>query len=83
MPHNKYVSLRTTVTLSDAAQKLVTEYAESCRVSTSRAISDLVECSASRKPRIKMVNGIATFDVELRDAPLTTEQVRQLEDEPW
>ena len=77
------MSLRTTVTLSDTAQKLVEEYAESCRVSTSRAISDLVERSAPRKPRIKMVNGLAVFDVELEGGPITTEHVRQLEDEPW
>ena len=77
------MSIRTTVTLSDTAQKLVEEYAESCRVSTSRAISDLVERSAPRKPRIKMVNGLAVFDVELNGGSITTEQVRQLEDEPW
>lgn len=77
------MSIRTTVTLSDTAQKLVEEYAESCRVSTSRAISDLVERSAPRKPRIKMVNGLAVFDVELNDGSITTEQVRQLEDESW
>jgi hypothetical protein len=83
MRHNTFMSIRTTVTLSDTAQKLVEEYAESCRVSTSRAISDLVERSAPRKPRIKMVNGLAVFDVELNDGSITTEQVRQLEDESW
>jgi len=77
------MSIRTTVTLSDTAQKLVTEYAESCRVSTSRAVSDLIERSVPRKPRIKMVNGLAVFDVELEGGSITTDQVRQLEDESW
>jgi hypothetical protein len=81
--HNAYMSIRTTVTLSDAAQKLVTEYAESCRVSTSRAVSDLIERSIPRKPRIKMVNGLAVFDVKLENGSITTEQVRQLEDDAW
>jgi hypothetical protein len=83
MHHNEKMSTRTTVTLSDTAQKLVAEYAESCRVSTSRAVSDLIERSVPRKPRIKMMNGLAVFDVELEGGSITTEQVRELEDEPW
>ena len=83
MAHNGDMSFRTTVTLSDEAQKLAKEYAESCRVSMSRAVSDLLERSAPRTPRIKMVNGLAVFDVELDGGSITTEQVRQLEDEPW
>jgi hypothetical protein len=83
MLHNDYMSLRTTVTLSDMAQKLVTEYAESCNVSTSRAISDLVERSAPQKPRIKMVNGFALFDFPVKGGQITTEDVRRLEDESW
>ena len=75
------MGLRTTVTLSDTAQKLVEEYAESCRVSTSRAISDLVERSAPRKPRIKMVNGLAVFDFPVKGGKITTEDIRRLEDE--
>jgi hypothetical protein len=81
--HNDPMGLRTTVTLSDAAQKLVQEYAESCHVSTSRAVSDLIERSISRKPRIKMVNGLAVFDVQLEGGSITTEKVRRLEDEAW
>jgi hypothetical protein len=83
MLHNKNMSTRTTVTLSDTAQKLVTEYAESCQVSTSRAVSDLIERSAPRKPRIKMMNGFALFDFPVKGGQITTEDVRRLEDEPW
>jgi hypothetical protein len=77
------MSMRTTVTLSDTAEKLVAEYAESCRVSTSRAVSDLIERSVPRKPRIKMVNGLAVFDFPIKGGTITTEDVRRLEDESW
>ena len=77
------MGIRTTVTLSDSAQKLVTEYAESCRVSTSRAVSDLIERSAPRPPRIKMVNGLVVFDFPVKGGTITTEDVRRLEDESW
>ena len=83
MPHNEYMSARVTVTLSDEAQRLVKEYAESCRVSTSRAASDLIERSAPKKPRIKMRNGFALFDFPVKGGQITTEDVRRLEDEPW
>jgi hypothetical protein len=79
--HNGRMSVRTTVTLSDTAQRLVTEYSEICQVSTSRAVSDLIERSSSRKPRIKIVNGLAVFDIELVNGPITTEEVLRLEDE--
>jgi len=77
------MGIRTTVTLSDSAQKLVTEYAESCRVSTSRAVSDLIERSAPRPPRIKMANGLAVFDFPVKGGSITTEDIRRLEDESW
>jgi hypothetical protein len=83
MLHNKSMSTRTTVTLSDTAQKLVTEYAESCHVSTSRAVSELIERSAPRKPRIKMMKGFALFDFPVKGGQITTEDVRRLEDESW
>lgn len=83
MTHNTAMSTRATVTLSDEAQRLVTEYAESCGVSTSKAVSDLIERSAPRKPRIKIVNGLGVFDVELEGGTITTEEVRRIEDQPW
>jgi len=30
-----------------------------------------------------MVNGLAVFDVKLENGSITTEQVRQLEDDAW
>jgi len=43
----------------------------------------LIEKSVVRKPRIKVVNGLAVFDVELVGGPITTEDVLKLEDESW
>ncbi len=77
------MSFRTTVTLSDAALKVVTQYSESCRVSSIRSVSDLIERSVARKPRIKMVSGVAVFDVELENGPISTEDVLRLEDESF
>ncbi len=77
------MSMRATITLSDTAQQLVKDYAESCRVSISRAASDLIERSAPRKPRIKMTDGLATFDFPVKGGTITTEDVRRLEDERW
>lgn len=71
--------MRTTVTLSDAAYELAHQYAESCDVSLSRAVSDLVERAAHKKMRIKYVDGFAVFD-EPEDGPkITTEMVKRLE----
>jgi hypothetical protein len=81
--HNCYMSSRLTITLSDEAESLVTEYAESLRVSKSKAASDLIERSAPRKPRVKIVNGLALFDFPVKGGEITTEDVRKLEDEPW
>ena len=81
--HNDSMSIRTSVTLSDTAQKLVEEYAECCHVSTSRAVSDLIERSVPKEPRIKMVNGLAVFDFPVKGGQITTEDVRRIEDESW
>ena len=75
------MSTRLTITLSDEAEALVTEYAESCRVSMSKAASDLIERSAPRKPRVKIVNGLALFDFPVKGGQITTEDVRKLETE--
>jgi len=47
------------------------------------AVSDLIQRSAPRPPRIKMVNGLAFFDFPIKGGTITTEDVRRLEDESW
>jgi predicted transcriptional regulator len=83
MMHNYYMSTRLTISLSDEAEALVTEYAESLHVSKSKAASDLIERSVPRKLRVKIVNGLALFDFPVKGGKITTEDVRRLEDEPW
>jgi predicted transcriptional regulator len=70
--------MRTTVTLSDEAAELVNQYAESARVSRSRAVSDLIVRSTRRKARIKLVNGIPVFDIP-GGRRVTTEEAKRLE----
>lgn len=74
---------RLTITLSDETQALVAAYAQNCGLSKSRAAEEMIRRSAQRKPRIKIVNGLAVFDVELKNGPLTTEQLLELEDQAW
>jgi hypothetical protein len=74
--------MRTTVTLSDEASELVKAYAESARVSLSRAVSDLIERSSRTKPRFKLVNGIAVFDIP-GGRRVTTEDVKRFEAEEF
>jgi predicted transcriptional regulator len=72
--------MRATVTLSDEAAELVNQYAESARVSRSRAVSDLIVRSARRKSRIKLINGIPVLDIP-GGRRVTTEEVKRFEAE--
>jgi len=74
---------RTTVTLSPEALEIVERFKVASGISTSGAIEALILRSEPRKPRIKMMNGLAVFDVELEDGPLTVEKILELEDQPW
>ncbi len=72
--------MRTTVTLSDEAAELVNQYAESARVSRSRAVSELVVRGGRTKSRIKLVNGIPVLDIP-GGRRVTTEEVKRFEAE--
>lgn len=75
--------MRTTLTLSDEAYEIAHEYAESCDVSLSKAVSEMVERFVQRKPRIRYEYGIPVFD-EPEDGPkITTEIVKRLEAEDY
>jgi hypothetical protein len=58
----------------------VNQYAESARVSRSRAVSDLIVRSARRKSRIKLINGIPVLDIP-GGRRVTTEEVKRFEAE--
>ena len=74
---------RTTVSLSQEAIAIVERLKSVNGFSTSGVIEELILHSEPRKPRIKMLNGLAVFDVEFEGGPLTTEQILALEDQPW
>ena len=81
--HKQTAVRRATVSLSADSSEIVERFKAATGMSTSRAIEELILRSEPRKPRIKMMNGLAVFDVELKNGTITTEEIRELEDQPW
>ena len=75
--------MRTTVTLDDETAEIATQYARGRGVSLSRAINELIQRGTRPKLRIKYVNGWPVMDLPRRDKPMTTERVKELEEESW
>lgn len=75
--------MRTTITMDEDTSKTAIQYARSRGVSLSKAISELIQRGTRSRPRIKHVDGWPVLDLPKRKQPLTTERVRQLEDEEW
>jgi hypothetical protein len=82
-PAKKTQTLRTTVSLSPLSAIVVDNFKAATGLSTSRAIEQLILRSVPRKPRVKMVNGLAVFDLPVESGSITDELLRRLEDEPW
>ena len=74
--------MRTTVTLDDETAEIAAQYARGRGVSLSRAINELI-VRGTRRARIKYVDGWPVLDLPKRRKPLTTERVKELEDESW
>lgn len=74
---------RTTVTLSPAAVEIVERMMGAAGLSLSEAVSELIERTEPRPPRIKYVDGFPTADVPLTGKRITTEDVLRAEAEPW
>jgi hypothetical protein len=74
---------RATVSLSADSSEIVERFKAATGMSTSRAIEELIRRSEPRRPRIKMVNGLAVFDFPVKGGKITTEDIRRLEDESW
>jgi hypothetical protein len=79
----KAIPRRTTVTLAAPAAEIVENFKAATGLSTSRAIEELILLSQPRKPRVKMVNGRAVFDLPIKKGSITTEQLLRLEEESW
>ena len=75
--------MRTTITMDDETAKIATEYAQGRGVSLSKAISELIQRGVRPRPRIKYVDGFPLFDLPKPKRLLTTERVKELEDESW
>jgi hypothetical protein len=75
--------MRTTITMDEETAKIAAQYACSRGVSLSKAISELIQRGLRPRARIKYVDGWPVFDLPKRKQPLTTERVRELEDEEW
>lgn len=52
-------------------------------LSFSEAVSELIERTEPRPPRIKFVDGFPTADVPLNGKRITTEDILRAQAEPW
>jgi hypothetical protein len=66
---------RTTVALSPEALEIVQRFQEATGLSLSESISELIERTEPRPPRIKYVDGIPMADIPMDGEWITTEDV--------
>ena len=74
---------RTTVSLSGNALEIVERFQQATGLSLSEAISELIERTEPKPPRIKWVDGLPMADIPLKGKWITTEDVLRAEAEPW
>ena len=75
--------MRTTITMDEETAEMAKEYARSRCISLSKAISELIHRGKEMRPRIKYVDGWPVMDLPKPKRLLTTERVKELEDESW
>jgi hypothetical protein len=73
--------MRTTITLDDEAAEIARQYAQGRDLSLSKAINELIVRGTRRTPRIKYVDGLPVFDLPKSRRRITTEFIKELEDE--
>jgi hypothetical protein len=69
--------------MDEDTAEVAMQYARSRGMSLSKAISELIQRGTRPRARIRYVNGWPVLDLSRRKGPLTTERVRELEDEEW
>jgi hypothetical protein len=74
---------RTTVALSPEAVEIVERFQQATGLSLSESISEIIERSEPRPPRIKYVDGIPMADIPMDGKWITTEDIIRAENEPW
>ena len=67
--------------MDEDTAKVAILYARSRGVSLSKAISELIQRGTRPRARIKYVDGFPLLDLPKPKKPLTTERVKELEDE--
>ena len=73
--------VRTTLSLDDDTLLLAKAYAEGRALSLGRAVSDLVRRGLAAERPYHIVNGLCVFDLPPDTPIVTTEHVRNLEDD--
>jgi hypothetical protein len=66
---------RTTIALSPEAFDIVERFKEATGLSMSEAVSELIERTEPRPPRIKYVDGFPTADIPMDGKWITTEDI--------
>ena len=69
------VSHRTTIALSPEALEIVERFKDATGLSMSDAVSELIERTEPRPPRIKYVDGFPTADIPMNGKRITTEDI--------
>lgn len=75
--------MRTTLNIEDEALAMLKQYAEERRLSLGEAASDLIRRGTEAAPKFKTKGGWAVFELPPGSPPLTTELVKQYEEEEW
>jgi hypothetical protein len=66
---------RTTIALSTEALGIVERFKDATGLSMSEAVSELIESTETRPPRIKYVDGFPTADIPMDGQWVTTEDI--------
>ena len=66
---------RTTITLSPEAFEIAERFKDAAGLSMSEAVSELIERTEPRPPRIKYVDGFPTADIPMDGKWITTEDI--------
>lgn len=74
-------SMRTTLNLEDDVLEQVRQYAESRSLPVGKAVSELVRRGLTTPRPTMMVNGFRVVDLPPDSPPVTSEDVRRLEDD--
>jgi hypothetical protein len=72
--------MRTTLNLDDEVFQLARGYAESRSLALGKAVSELVRKGLRAPTPVRMVNGLAVFDVP-QDSSITSKRIKELESE--